>query len=108
MSIRIFISYASVNNLPIGRTQEGWVDRLEMELKNRLAEEVGRLDRFEIWRDNGALNNFEDIGKQIEEALKETDIFLMIASRAYLASRGVLTLNSQRFSRDTSVNAYFV
>lgn len=87
MKIRVFISYAKVNNLPPIGTKEGWVDRLEMELKNRLAEEVGRLDRFELWRDNARLNNFEEIGGQIAEALKATDIFLMVASHAYLESR---------------------
>jgi hypothetical protein len=83
MKIRVFISYAKVNNLPPVGTKEGWVDRLEMELKNRLAEEVGRLDRFELWRDNARLNNFEEIGGQIAEALKGTDVFLMVASHAY-------------------------
>jgi hypothetical protein len=87
MKTRVFISYAKINNLPPVGTKEGWVDRLEMELKNRLAEEVGRLDRFEIWRDDARLNNFEDIGGQIDKALKDTDIFLMVVSRAYLASR---------------------
>jgi hypothetical protein len=87
MKIRVFISYAKVNNLPPIGSKEGWVDRLEMELKNRLAEEVGRLDRFELWRDNARLNNFEEIGGQIAEALKEADIFLMVASHAYLESR---------------------
>jgi hypothetical protein len=87
MKIRVFISYAKVNNLPPTGTKEGWVDRFEMELKNRLAEEVGRSEHFELWRDNARLNNFEDIGGQIDEALKDTDIFLMVVSRAYLASR---------------------
>jgi hypothetical protein len=87
MKIRVFISYAKVNNLPPIGTKEGWVDRFEMELKNRLAEEVGRLDRFELWRDNARLNNFEEIGGQIADALKGTDIFLMVASHAYLESR---------------------
>src|SRR5580704_15497065 len=87
MKIRVFISYAKVNNLPPLGTKEGWVDRLEMELKNRLAEEVGRQDRFELWRDDARLNNFEEIGGQIAGALKEADIFLMVASHAYLESR---------------------
>jgi hypothetical protein len=87
MKIRVFISYAKVNNIPPAGTKEGWVDRFEMELKNRLAEEVGRLDRFELWRDNARLNNFEEIGEQIADALKGTDIFLMVASHAYLESR---------------------
>ena len=87
MKIRVFISYAKVNNLPPIGTKEGWVDRFEMELKNRLAEEVGRLDRFELWRDNAGLNNFEEIDGQIADALKGTDIFLMVASHAYLESR---------------------
>jgi TIR domain len=87
MKIRVFISYAKINNLPPIGTKEGWVDRFEMELKNRLAEEVGRLDRFELWRDNARLNNFEEIGGQIGDALKGTDIFLMVASHAYLESR---------------------
>ena len=86
MKIRVFISYAKVNNLPPIGTKEGWVDRFEMELKNRLAEEVGRLDRFELWRDNAGLNNSE-IDGQIADALKGTDIFLMVASHAYLESR---------------------
>jgi hypothetical protein len=87
MKIRVFISYAKINNFPPIGTKEGWVDRLEMELKNRLAEEVGRIDRFELWRDNDRLNNFDEIGGQIADALKGSDIFLMVASRAYLESR---------------------
>jgi hypothetical protein len=87
MKIRVFISYAKINNFPPVGTKEGWVDRLEMELKNRLAEEVGRLDRFELWRDNARLNSFEEVGGQIADALRGTDIFLMVASRAYLESR---------------------
>jgi hypothetical protein len=87
MKIRVFISYASINNLPSVGAREGWVDRLEMELRNRLGEEVGRLEYFELWRDQSFLNNFEEIGGQITEALQKTDIFLMIVSRAYLESR---------------------
>jgi hypothetical protein len=100
MKIRVFISYAKVNNLPPVGTTEGWVDRLEMELRNRLAEEVGRLDRFELWRDSANLNNFEEIGEQIAEALKETDIFLMVASHAYLESRWCSDIELPAFIAD--------
>jgi hypothetical protein len=50
--IRVFISYAKVNNLLHLGTKEGRGDRLEMELRNRLAEEVGPQDRS--WAFRGA------------------------------------------------------
>jgi hypothetical protein len=48
--VRVFISYAKVNNLLHLGTRVGRVDRLEMELRNRLAEEVGRQDRSWAFR----------------------------------------------------------
>ena len=72
----IFISYAHVDNL------EGWVDRFHTNLKIKLAQRFGRMDRVQIWFDPQLTGDalFDDV---IRNRINNCALFLALNSNGY-------------------------
>lgn len=80
----IFVSYASVDDVPLAGAEMGWVTTLVKNLETRLAQKLGR--RYAPpWMDHQLAGN-EPLTTAILSALRETATLLVIVSRGYLES----------------------
>lgn len=78
--VDLFISYRRAANA----THDRWVDVFCDELRNSLAELVGR--NVSIWRDTDQLRTSDDWRARLQAAIDEAAIFLAVFSRSYLLS----------------------
>lgn len=81
----IFVSYAWVDNKPMFDQQKGWVSTLVDVIKTKLAQELGRNDFFDLWKDERLSRN-EKITPEIEKAVTHSAILLIILSPGYIES----------------------
>ena len=84
----IFISYASVDNQPLLKGNDGWVDQFHRALEISLSQQFGRRDRGRIWRDVRLGNELLD--PAILTACRKSACLLCITSPAYMASEWCL------------------
>jgi hypothetical protein len=81
----IFVSYAHVDNEPLGGADTRWVTNLITGLKPLLGQKLGRADAYSLWMDY-ELRGHEALTPHILEQLQDTALFLLILSPGYLAS----------------------
>lgn len=79
----IFISYAHIDNQPLGTEQEGWVSLLHRGLDVRLSQLLGESPR--IWRDPKLQGN-EYFGDTILDQFPKVALLVSILSPRYLKS----------------------
>jgi hypothetical protein len=86
----IFVSYAHVDDRPFDVTApdhaSGWVTTLVRHLENYLAQEIGRTEAFNIWKDKHNLHGNDTPTAEIAAVLESAAIFIAILSPSYLAS----------------------
>jgi hypothetical protein len=86
----VFVSYAHVDDRPFDVTgpdhASGWVTTLVRHLENYLAQEIGRTEAFNIWKDKYNLHGNDTLTAEIEAVLESAAIFIAIMSPSYLAS----------------------
>ena len=82
---KIFVSYAHVNDLPDPGMEKGWVSIFVDFLNARLPGKVGRAEAIDIWKDD-RLSRHEQVTDALRSEISSSSIFLMIASKGYLAS----------------------
>ena len=82
----VFVSYATVDDVPPVGADLGWVSALVMELKRVLAEELGRAEFVDIWMDQ-QLGPHDPLTPTILEALEKSAALLVILSPGYLESK---------------------
>jgi hypothetical protein len=86
----IFVSYAHVDDRPFDVTgpdhASGWVTTLVRHLENYLAQEIGRTEAFNIWKDKYNLHGNDTPTAEIAAVLESAAIFIAILSPSYLAS----------------------
>jgi hypothetical protein len=111
----VFISYAHVDDRPFDATgpdqSAGWVATLVRHLENYLAQEVGRVEGFAVWKDKYNLHGNDTLTTEIKAKLERTAIFVAILSLAYLAStwcRDEAHLFTQHFAGDRSGRVFVV
>ncbi|WP_081771814.1 toll/interleukin-1 receptor domain-containing protein [Paraburkholderia nodosa] len=80
----VFISYAHIDNEPIG-AGDGWISIFASHLKKFLDKGLGCKDAS-IWMDHELTGN-EVFSTKIEEALRESATLLVIASPSYVSSK---------------------
>lgn len=81
----IFISYAHVDNEPVGGADTGWVSTLVRTLRILLGQKLGRADAFSLWMDYRLLPN-EPLTPALLDTLGQTATVVLILSPGYLAS----------------------
>ena len=81
----LFISYARVDDLPVFGTK--WVSTLVQDLRNLLAQKVGRKEAFSIWWDEIDLRGNHDVTSEIRTMLQQSGTLLMVLSPGYLKSQ---------------------
>jgi hypothetical protein len=83
----IFISYAHVDDEPdpTFASHPGWVTTLVRCLEKRIAKKLGRVDSYCIWRDPKLAGHVE-LTPEIIRRVRESAVFLLVLSPAYLAS----------------------
>lgn len=79
----VFISYAHIDNQPVGTEPEGWISLLHKGLEIRLAQLRG--DRPKIWRDPKLQGN-DYFGDTILDQFPEVAVLLSVLSPRYLKS----------------------
>ena len=80
----LFISYAHVDDLPLFGTK--WVSTLLQDLRNLLAQKMGRLDAC-IWWDETELRGNHDVTSEIRTILQQSATLLMVLSPSYVKSK---------------------
>jgi len=83
----LFISYAHVDNAPLFGAEQGWVSALVRDLRNLLAQKMGRADAFSIWWDKIDLRGDHQITPEIRNKVQQSATLLLILSPGYLTSR---------------------
>ena len=81
----IFVSYAHVDNIPLGGISKGWVETFIDNLATKLAQKIGRTDRFKLWDDRLLARN-APLTPEILEALKGSATLVLVLSPGYLKS----------------------
>ncbi len=81
----LFISYAHVDDDPMGAARDGWVTTMFRELRSKLSQKLGRSDAFAPWKDDG-LSLHEGVTLQIMDAIGKTALLVVILSPGYLKS----------------------
>jgi len=112
----IFISYAHVDDVPFfggvdPDQSAGWVTRLVRHLENFLAQQIGRLELFSLWKDDHNLRGNDAITPEIAAELERTAIFVAILSPGYLASRWCrdeARLFTERFAGDLAGRIFVI
>jgi hypothetical protein len=82
----LFVSYAHVDNEPIDRSEDGWVDALIGILTIDLGTKLGRSEAFSIWVDAQHLRGNHEVSNHIPEQVKRSALFLAILSPGYVSS----------------------
>lgn len=81
----VFVSYAHVDDVqPVG-VAHGWVTTFVMELRNRLAKQLGRMDNHSVWMDYRLQGN-DVINPTILEKARNSATLLLILSEGYVSS----------------------
>ena len=81
----LFISYARVDDEPVFGVK--WVSTLLQDLRNLLAQKMGRNDAFSIWWDETDLRGNHAVTPEIRTAVQQSATMLMVLSPGYLASQ---------------------
>jgi hypothetical protein len=81
----LFISYAHVDDAPVFGVK--WVSTLMQDLRNLLAQKMGRNEAFSIWWDAIDLRGNHDVTSEIRTVLQQSATLLMVLSPGYLASK---------------------
>ncbi|KPA09562.1 Toll-Interleukin receptor domain protein [Candidatus Magnetomorum sp. HK-1] len=81
----IFVSYAWVDDKPMFDQQKGWVSTLVDALQTKLAQELGRKDSFDLWKDERLSLN-DKITPEIEKEVTNSAVLLVILSPGYMKS----------------------
>jgi len=81
----VFISYAHVDNEPLPGATEGWVTTFVKGLKYKLAQELGRLEAYQLWMDYELRGN-DSITPTIHSILDEVGHLVVFLSKGYVAS----------------------
>jgi hypothetical protein len=79
----IFISYAQLDDVPVGDSAEGFVSQLHKDVSIRLAQILGQSVR--IWQDR-KLQGEEGYSELTRAALERTALLLVVVSPGYLSS----------------------
>lgn len=82
----VFVSYAHVNNKPLGEKKEGWVTTFVAQLRNLLGMHLGRSDNFSICMDDSDLRGNHSVTPEIIGNLGNSANLLVVMSQGYLAS----------------------
>src|SRR4051794_5295726 len=84
----VFISYAHVDNLPLGRDDEGWVTEFSKTLIQLLAREEGHDEsgQLPLWIDK-RMDAGDSVDPVIEKAIADAHVFIPVVSSAWLRSR---------------------
>ena len=80
----IFISYAHVDNEPIG--DEKWISSFKKSLDFFLARIIGRKGKVKIWMDDDLGPNTK-FGKAIQDAIEKSYLFIPLISNGYIKSK---------------------
>ena len=83
----VFISYAHVDNAPLFGAEQGWVSTLVQDLRNLLAQKMGRAEAFSIWWDEIDLRGNDEVTPEIRTEVQRSATLLLVLSPGYLASR---------------------
>jgi cellulose biosynthesis protein BcsQ len=84
--LKIFVSYARVDNEPLPGADNGWVTTLINGLKNLLGRKLGGTDAYTLWMDN-QLRGDEPVTSEVLTQLEHSSILLVILSPGYLNSQ---------------------
>ena len=84
----LFISYARVDDEEVFGVK--WLSALLQDLRNLLAQKIGRREKVSIWWDETELRGNDAVTPAIEAALRQTATFLLVLSPGYLASQWCL------------------
>jgi hypothetical protein len=82
----VFVSYAHVNNEPVAKADQGWVDTLVANLQSRLGSKLGRSEAFELWKDDQKLRGNNEATTHLPEQVKQSALFLAVLSPGYVSS----------------------
>lgn len=77
---QVFISYAHLDNQPLGADQTGWVSLFHTTLQTLLSQRLGSV--ADIWRDD-KLHGNDDFSAEILDQLGDTALFVAILSPRY-------------------------
>ncbi len=80
---QVFISYAHLDNQPLGADQTGWVSLFHTTLQTLLSQRLGSV--ADIWRDD-KLHGNDDFSDEILDQLAGTAVFVSILTPRYLKS----------------------
>lgn len=83
----LFISYAHVDNPPLFGAEQGWVSTLVRDLRNLLAQKLGRREDVSIWWDKKNLLGNHEITPEIRTKIQRSATLLLVLSPGYLKSR---------------------
>ena len=83
----LFISYAHVDNAPLFGAEQGWVSDLVSDLRNLLAQKMGRADAFSMWWDKIDLRGNHEITPEISAKVNNSATLLLVLSPGYLESK---------------------
>src|SRR5882724_9789139 len=81
----LFISYARVDDALVFGAR--WVSALVQNLRNLLAQKMGRNEAFSIWWDETDLRGNHAVTPEIRTALWQSVTLLIVLSPGYLASK---------------------
>ena len=80
----LFISYTHIDNQPLMKGQEGWVDRFQFSLASLLERWMG--EKAKIWKDQ-RLAGDDDFAAQIVSQFPKTAVMLSVVSPRYIKSK---------------------
>ena len=81
----LFISYAHVDDAPVFGAK--WVSALVQDLRNLLAQKLGRQEAFSMWWDEMDLRGNHAVTPEIRATLQQSATLLLVLSPGYLASQ---------------------
>ncbi|WP_263350501.1 toll/interleukin-1 receptor domain-containing protein [Acidicapsa acidisoli] len=79
----LFISYTHIDNQPLIKGQEGWVDRFQFSLASLLERWMG--EKAHIWKDE-RLSGDDNFAKEILSQFPKTAVMLSVVSPRYIKS----------------------
>lgn len=83
----VFISYAHVDNEPLGLGIEtGWVSCLKQQLQKLVDKQLGRKSAAKIWMDLDDLAGNDSVTPTLDGAVQKTATLIVILSKGYLKS----------------------
>src|SRR5215510_14429072 len=81
----LFISYARVDDTPVFGVR--WVSALVQNLRNLLAQKMGRHEAFSMWWDETDLRGNHMVTPEIRAVVQQSATLLMVLSPVYLVSK---------------------